>query len=75
MFNEKLKKLSWKFRKKLKQLPFCCNFQEIIDKGDDYEEVPDSKLVVTRTAYKDNSSFYLVQNPLLAWCIELSRYR
>ena len=34
--------------------------QEIIDNGDDYDEVPNSKCVVTRTAYKDNSSFYQV---------------
>jgi len=37
------------------------HFAEIIDKeGDDFEEVPGSRMVVTRTAYKDNSSFYQV---------------
>ncbi|XP_076044466.1 structural maintenance of chromosomes 4-like protein gluon [Oratosquilla oratoria] len=35
------------------------HFQKIIDKdGDDFEVVPNSKLVVSRTAFRDNSSFY-----------------
>lgn len=46
----------------------CCVkvfFQEIIDKAtkedpDLFEEVPDSKFVVSRTAFKDNSSYYEV---------------
>ncbi|CAL4126837.1 unnamed protein product [Meganyctiphanes norvegica] len=37
------------------------HFQSIIDKdGDDFEVVPNSKLVVARTAYKDNTSYYTV---------------
>ena len=36
------------------------DFKEILDKGDDFEEVPNTKFSVTRTAYKDNSSFYQV---------------
>jgi len=36
------------------------HFMEILDKGDDFEEVPNTKFSVTRTAYKDNSSFYQV---------------
>ena len=36
-------------------------FQEILDKeGDDFEEMPNTKIVVARTAFKDNSSFYEV---------------
>ncbi|KAM4589862.1 structural maintenance of chromosomes protein 4 isoform 1-T1 [Fundulus diaphanus] len=35
------------------------HFQKIIDKeGDDYEVIPDSKFYVSRTANKDNSSYY-----------------
>jgi len=35
------------------------HFQEILDKeGDDFEEMPNTKIVVARTAFKDNSSFY-----------------
>ncbi|XP_067015599.2 structural maintenance of chromosomes protein 4 [Anabrus simplex] len=34
------------------------NFVQIIDKGDDYEIVPNSKIVISRTAFKDNTSFY-----------------
>ncbi|XP_037088683.1 LOW QUALITY PROTEIN: structural maintenance of chromosomes protein 4-like [Pollicipes pollicipes] len=37
------------------------HFQKIIDKGDeDFEVVPNTQLVVARTAFKDNSSFYTV---------------
>lgn len=39
------------------------HFQKIIDTGpgdEDYEVVPNSKFVVARTAFKDNSSFYTV---------------
>lgn len=36
-------------------------FQKIIDKaGDDFEVVPNSEFVVSRTAFKDNSSFYTI---------------
>ncbi len=46
----------------------CCVkvfFQEIIDDGNEenpegFTEVPDSKFIVSRTAFKDNSSFYEV---------------
>jgi len=39
------------------------HFKEIIDDGNEenpegYRDVPDSKLVVSRTAFKDNSSYY-----------------
>ena len=35
------------------------HFQEIIDKGgDEFEVVPNSQFSVSRTAHKDNSSFY-----------------
>ncbi|RDD47674.1 Structural maintenance of chromosomes protein 4 [Trichoplax sp. H2] len=35
------------------------HFQKIIDKeGDDYEVIPDSQFVVSRTAYKDSTSSY-----------------
>jgi len=34
------------------------HFQEIIDKGDDFELVPNTQFCVARTAMKDNSSFY-----------------
>nr|XP_045624012.1 structural maintenance of chromosomes protein 4-like [Procambarus clarkii] len=37
------------------------HFQKIIDKdGDDFEIVPDSQFVVSRTAFRDNSSFYQI---------------
>ena len=36
------------------------HFQEIIDKGDDFEVVPNTQFSVARTAMKDNSSFYQV---------------
>ncbi|XP_043229658.1 structural maintenance of chromosomes protein 4-like isoform X2 [Amphibalanus amphitrite] len=37
------------------------HFQKIIDRGDDdFEVVPNSQLVVARTAFRDNSSFYTV---------------
>lgn len=42
----------------------CCvivHFQKIIDKGDDdFEVVPNSQFWVSRTAFKDNSSFYQI---------------
>ncbi|XP_076350696.1 structural maintenance of chromosomes 4-like protein gluon [Tachypleus tridentatus] len=42
----------------------CCvkvHFQEIIDKPEDgFEVVPNSQFVVSRTAYKDNSSWYAI---------------
>lgn len=35
------------------------HFQSIIDKeGDDYDIVPNSELIISRTAFKDNSSYY-----------------
>ncbi|XP_015179859.1 PREDICTED: structural maintenance of chromosomes protein 4 [Polistes dominula] len=35
------------------------HFQHIIDKeGDDYEVVPNSEFVISRTAFKDNTSYY-----------------
>lgn len=36
------------------------HFQKIIDKelGGDYEVIPDSEFVISRTAFKDNSSYY-----------------
>lgn len=35
------------------------HFQRIIDKpGEDYDVVPDSEFVISRTAFKDSSSFY-----------------
>lgn len=35
------------------------HFQKIVDKlGDDYDVVPNSQIVISRTAFKDNSSFY-----------------
>ena len=37
------------------------HFQEILDKGDSYEVVPNSEFYVSRTANKDNSSFYTVR--------------
>ena len=36
------------------------HFQAIIDKGDDFEVVPNTQFNVARTAMKDNSSFYQV---------------
>ena len=36
------------------------NMKPFAKEGDDFEEVPGSRMVVTRTAYKDNSSFYQV---------------
>ncbi|RXG71410.1 Structural maintenance of chromosomes protein 4 [Armadillidium vulgare] len=37
------------------------HFQKIIDKGDsEFEEIPNSKFWVSRTAFKDNSSFYQI---------------
>ncbi|KAK8749380.1 hypothetical protein OTU49_015814 [Cherax quadricarinatus] len=37
------------------------HFQKIIDKdSDDFEVVPDSQFVVSRTAFRDNSSFYQI---------------
>ena len=37
------------------------HFQEIIDKGgEDFEVVPNSQFSVSRTAHKDNSSYYSV---------------
>ncbi|XP_069937057.1 structural maintenance of chromosomes protein 4-like, partial [Cherax quadricarinatus] len=37
------------------------HFQKIIDKdSDDFEVVPDSHFVVSRTAFRDNSSFYQI---------------
>ncbi|ELU02991.1 hypothetical protein CAPTEDRAFT_224718 [Capitella teleta] len=41
------------------------NFQKIIDTGpgeDEFDIVPDSKFVVSRTAFKDNSSYYRVND-------------
>ena len=37
------------------------HFQEILDKGDSFEVVPNSEFYVSRTANKDNSSFYTVR--------------
>ena len=34
------------------------HFQKIIDKGDDFEVVPNTHFVVSRTAFRDNSSYY-----------------
>merc|ERR1711915_321182 len=34
------------------------HFQEILDKGDDFEVIPNTQFSVARTAMKDNSSFY-----------------
>ncbi|XP_066938729.1 structural maintenance of chromosomes protein 4 [Macrobrachium rosenbergii] len=34
------------------------HFQKIIDKGEDFEVVPNTQFVVSRTAFRDNSSFY-----------------
>lgn len=37
------------------------HFQKVIDKeGDDFEVVPNSSFVVSRTAFKDNSSYYQI---------------
>lgn len=37
------------------------NFAVIVDKdGDDYDIVPDSEFVISRTAHKDNSSYYQI---------------
>lgn len=36
------------------------HFQKIIDKEDDFEVIPNSQFVVSRTAFKDNSSFYQI---------------
>ncbi|KAG1714925.1 Structural maintenance of chromosomes protein 4 [Nymphon striatum] len=42
------------------------HFQKIIDEpGDDYEVVPNSQFIVTRTAYRDNSSWYAINNKKL----------
>ena len=39
------------------------HFQEILDKGgEEFEVIPDSQFSVSRTANKDNSSFYSLQN-------------
>ncbi|KAJ1525072.1 hypothetical protein ONE63_009916 [Megalurothrips usitatus] len=39
------------------------HFRLIIDKpGDEYEEVPGSELVIARTAFRDNSSYYTLNN-------------
>ena len=37
-------------------------FKEILDKGDDFELVPNTEFVVSRTAFKDSSSYYKVDN-------------
>eukprot|EP00092_Neocalanus_flemingeri_P022265 GFUD01024145.1.p1 GENE.GFUD01024145.1~~GFUD01024145.1.p1 ORF type:complete len:1283 (-),score=468.97 GFUD01024145.1:142-3990(-) len=34
------------------------HFQEIIDRGDDFDVVPNTQFSVSRTAHKDNSSYY-----------------
>ncbi|KAK3856062.1 hypothetical protein Pcinc_037572 [Petrolisthes cinctipes] len=36
------------------------HFQKIIDKGEDFEVVPNSQFAVARTAFRDNSSFYQI---------------
>lgn len=36
------------------------HFQQIIDRDEDFEVVPNSQFVVARTAYKDNTSYYTV---------------
>ena len=39
------------------------HFQKILDKGgEEFEVVPDTELSVSRTANKDNSSFYSLNN-------------
>ena len=39
------------------------HFQEILDKGgEELEVIPDSQFSVTRTANKDNSSYYSLNN-------------
>ncbi|KAK7075166.1 Structural maintenance of chromosomes protein 4 [Halocaridina rubra] len=38
------------------------HFQKIIDKGDDYEVVPNTHFVVSRTAFRDNSSYYMMND-------------
>jgi len=34
------------------------HFQEILDKDEGYDEIPNTKISVSRTAYRDNSSYY-----------------
>ena len=47
-------------------VPSCTvtvHFQKILDKGgEELEVIPDTKLSVSRTANKDNSSFYSLNN-------------
>ncbi|KAL0113308.1 hypothetical protein PUN28_012455 [Cardiocondyla obscurior] len=39
------------------------HFQKIIDKpGEDYDVVPESDIIISRTAFKDNSSYYELNN-------------
>ncbi|XP_043470645.1 structural maintenance of chromosomes protein 4 [Leptopilina heterotoma] len=43
----------------VKSCTVSIHFQQIIDKeGDDYEIVPNSQFVISRTAFKDSSSYY-----------------
>ncbi|KAK3932165.1 Structural maintenance of chromosomes protein 4 [Frankliniella fusca] len=45
--------------KNVQSCTVAVHFKLIIDKpGDDYEEVPGSNLVIARTAFRDNSSYY-----------------
>lgn len=45
--------------KNVQSCTVAVHFKMIIDKpGDEYEEVPGSDLVIARTAFRDNSSFY-----------------
>lgn len=47
--------------KNVQSCTVAVHFQQIIDKGDDdFEVVPNTKIVVARTAYKDNTSYYTV---------------
>ncbi|XP_048508932.1 structural maintenance of chromosomes protein 4 [Athalia rosae] len=42
-----------------KSCTVAVHFQKIIDKpGHDYDVVPNSEIIISRTAFKDNSSFY-----------------
>ncbi|XP_071579415.1 structural maintenance of chromosomes protein 4 [Temnothorax nylanderi] len=44
---------------KLNSCTVSIHFQRIIDKsGEDYDVVPDSEFVISRTAFKDSSSYY-----------------
>ncbi|XP_068201013.1 structural maintenance of chromosomes protein 4 [Palaemon carinicauda] len=44
--------------KNVESCTVAVHFQKIIDKDDDFEVVPNTHFVVSRTAFRDNSSYY-----------------